>query len=114
VKKIICEVNFKKLLDKNEGRCNNVSVKKKNPRYIAGAFERIFADHKLCCIYIWLRLAGSQSKHLESGALLFEFFAPNLPEIDPYRIYFKIIYFLVSLAQWEIGWLKAQKVITKT
>jgi hypothetical protein len=113
-------VNFKNLLDKNEGRCNNVSVKKikKNPRYFAGRLERIFADHKLCCIYIWLWLAGCQNIRIwGTFFLLFEFFAPNLLQIDPFEYILKSFIFglLSTVENWVVKSPKSDsQVITKT
>jgi hypothetical protein len=71
---------------------------KKSSRYIAGGLECIFAviDHKIYafifgCGWLDIKTFGIWGTFLV--VLLFEFFAPNLLQIDPYRIYFKIIYF---------------------
>ncbi len=69
-----------------------------SPRFIAEELERIFVviDRKMCYIYIWLWLAGCQNiwnLGNISVVLLFEFFAPNLFQNNPYKIYFKIINF---------------------
>ncbi len=49
---------------------------KKSPQYIAGGLERIFVvrDHKMCCIYIWLWLAGCQNI---LGSPIFLFLRPK-------------------------------------
>jgi hypothetical protein len=71
----------------------------KVPGYIAGVLERIFVviDHKMCCAYIWVWMAGCQKfwnlRHIwHILVLLIEFFAQNF-QTDPYKIYFKIIYY---------------------